>query len=380
MPKKTHINALTGARFFAIMVIVCSHFEFLYQYNIGNIYSLFFHNATMGVDFFFMLSGFGIMLSNIQKKSKSKTNNIKSLLDFSWAHVSEIYPLYIITLLIGIPYYMLISIIEEGKSFFHTVIFSVVKFAACLTLLQSSTGMMCFSHSLNAVCWFLSTLFCIHLVSPIVMKYLKRIVRNMRTAVIAIVIIIFSSYVSAILFERIDKRTIFDALCYVSPYRRIFYVICGMIIAQMYTFHQKFMKSAVLEYISIGSAMVWFFTRNSVSEHIGAFIYIVDMILCACVLYTLSFEKGKISRILASKTMVYLGNISIYIFITHYLIRMYVDFFVRQLSLESLTSAFVEIIVILGFTFLVSFILDRHYQTMKMNIKKIYEKFRNMVH
>ena len=362
------------------MVIVCSHFEFLYQYNIGNMYSLFFHNATMGVDFFFMLSGFGIMLSNIQKNSNNKKNNIKSLFNFSWAHVSEIYPLYIITLLIGIPYYMLISIMEEGKSFLRTVIFSVVKFAACLTLLQSSTGMMCFSHSLNAVCWFLSTLFCIHLVSPIIMKYLKRIVRNIRTAVIAIAITIFSSYVSAILFEWIDKRTIFDALCYVSPYRRIFYVICGMIIAQMYTFHQKFIKSAVLEYMSMGFAMVWFFARNSVSECIGSFVYIIDMILCACVLYALSLEKGKISKIFASKTMVYLGNISIYIFITHYLIRVYVDFFVRQLSMESPTIAIVEIIVILGFTFLVSFILGRYYQSMKMNIKKNYEKFRNIVH
>lgn len=380
MPKKKHINALTGARFTAIMVIVCSHFEFLCQYSIGNIYSLFFHNATMGVDFFFMLSGFGIMLSNIQKNSNNKTNNIKSLFNFSWTHVSEIYPLYVITLLIGIPYYMLISIMEEGQSFFQTVIFSVVKFTACLTLLQSSTGMMCFSHSLNAVCWFLSTLFCIHLVSPIVMKYLKRNVRNLRTAVIAIAITIFSSYVFAILFEWIDKRTIFDALCYVSPYRRIFYVICGMIIAQMYTFSQKLIKSVVVEYMSIGFAMVWFFARNAVSDCVGSFIYVVDMILCACVLYALSLEKGKISRIFASKTMVYLGNISIYIFITHYLIRMYVDFWVRQLSLESLTIAFIEIIVILSFTFLVSFILDRYYRTMKMNIKKIYEKFRNMVY
>ena len=166
MQEKKQIKALTGARFAAIMIIVGSHFEFLYQYSIGSIYYNYFHNATMGVDFFFMLSGFGMMLSSIKTDpaGKKQNNTLKSLLNYSFKHVSKIYPLYVATLLIGIPYYMMHSIIENGKSFFEASIHTISKFIVCLTLLQSTTGMMRFSHGLNAVCWFLSTLFCIYII------------------------------------------------------------------------------------------------------------------------------------------------------------------------------------------------------------------------
>jgi peptidoglycan/LPS O-acetylase OafA/YrhL len=46
-----------------IFVIVISHLEFLNNYSIGNVYQQYFHNPTLAVDFFFMLSGFGMMYS-----------------------------------------------------------------------------------------------------------------------------------------------------------------------------------------------------------------------------------------------------------------------------------------------------------------------------
>lgn len=62
------INTLTGARFAAIMLIVINHFEFLQQYGkLGELYQRYFHSATIGVDFFFMLSGFGMMLSSTNR-------------------------------------------------------------------------------------------------------------------------------------------------------------------------------------------------------------------------------------------------------------------------------------------------------------------------
>ena len=73
--------------------------------------------------------------------------------------------------------------------------------------------------------------------------------------------------------------------------------------------------------------------------------------------------------------MVYLGNISIYIFITHYLIRTYVDLLFRKLRLASTLTALVEMIVILAITFAVSAMLDRYDHVMKRNLKKMYDKY-----
>lgn len=58
------IDSLTGARFLAIMMIVFSHFDFLTcNENVWWVYKTFFKNASLGVNYFFMLSGFGLYVS-----------------------------------------------------------------------------------------------------------------------------------------------------------------------------------------------------------------------------------------------------------------------------------------------------------------------------
>lgn len=139
------------------MIIVFSHFEFLYDYGVfGKVYELFFHNATMGVDFFFMLSGFGMMLSSLRRDPNGTVpiGGIKGLITFGKQHVKKIYPVYVFFLLCGIPYEILTGYIEYGHSLMRQAIKCVILFLIDLTLLQTATGRKTFSHSLNGVCWF----------------------------------------------------------------------------------------------------------------------------------------------------------------------------------------------------------------------------------
>ena len=57
------LKQLDGLRFFAIITIILSHLEFLKELKFGNVYWNHFHNATWGVDYFFILSGFGLFYS-----------------------------------------------------------------------------------------------------------------------------------------------------------------------------------------------------------------------------------------------------------------------------------------------------------------------------
>lgn len=225
------IDSLTGARFLAIMIIVFSHFEFLKDYgSFGRTYWNWWHNATMGVDFFFIMSGFGMMLSSIRRDpSGSKpVGGLYGSLKFGIHHVKKIYSIYFTMLLIGIPYAVLLGIFEYGGNPITQIIKNVIYFFGDLTLLQATTGRASLSHSLNGVCWFLSSLFCIYLVSPFIMQWLKRHVKTVRTAIVGVVICIICSYLLAILFTNIDdKPWFFDDLCYGSPYRRVFYVFRG---------------------------------------------------------------------------------------------------------------------------------------------------------
>lgn len=363
------IDSLTGARFLAIMIIVFNHFEFLKDYgSFGRTYWNWWHNATMGVDFFFMMSGFGMMLSSIRRDpSGSKpVGGLHGSLKFGIHHVKKIYPIYFTMLLIGIPYAVLSGIFEYGGNLITQIIKEVILFFGDLTLLQTATGRDNFILSLNGVCWFLSSLFCIYLVSPFIMQWLKRHVKTVRTAIVGVVICIICSYLLAILFTNIEDKTwFFDDLCYSSPYRRVFYVIPGMLLAQVYTFHQQdesycmpvLFSSGAFEYLSIGFSMVWFFWWHQFSE--TYWVYIVNMIVVACDLYAIAIRRGKISHLFETKPMIYLGNISIYIFITHYLIRMYVDFIVRMTGIGSLPVAICEVVIILLLTFVASLWLNK---------------------
>ena len=359
---RKRIDSLTGARFLAIMTIVISHFEFLSKCSFGRLYDTYFHNPTMGVDFFFMLSGFGMMLSTCEICSENggeKQSELNISVSYAIKHIKNIYPLYVTMLLIGIPYYLIYKIFETGASIISSVINSVIQLGCAITLLQSATGISSFSHALNGVCWFLSTLFCIYLISPMIMNCFKRVLYTKWLAMLGLGISIMISYILAILFDYIEKNTIFDDLVYGSPYRRVFYVTSGMIIAIIYRFSDKEKTSVALEYVSVAVSIIYFFVRNSVENKFGMLIYIIDMLVCSAFLYSLSLEKGRISKLLASKMMVYLGNISVYIFITHYLIRMYVDFLVRYFNLQSDWTAIIEVILILSLTMLISVLIER---------------------
>lgn len=54
------VNALDGARVIAMLVIVLSHVSILSFYPTNGMLIRFFNNPTIGVDYFFMLSGYGI--------------------------------------------------------------------------------------------------------------------------------------------------------------------------------------------------------------------------------------------------------------------------------------------------------------------------------
>ncbi len=129
---KQHIDSLTGARFFAVMIVVFSHFEFLKQYGkCGDICWNYYHkNATMAVDFFFMLSGFGMMLSSIRRDPNGELpiGGISGLINYGIRHIRKIYPVYVAFLLVGIPAYLYVGYFDYGQSLWKLIANSTLFF------------------------------------------------------------------------------------------------------------------------------------------------------------------------------------------------------------------------------------------------------------
>ena len=257
------------------------------------------------------------MLSSMRRdpSGAAPVGGIRGSLGFAQRHIRKIWPIYVIMLLVGVVYQLLYGTLELDFSPLRQIAKSAVLFPVCLTLLQSLTGSTSFSHALNGVCWFLSTIFCIYLISPFIMQFLKRHICKTHEALIGALVCIIASMLLGIVFESITARiAFFDDLDYGSPYRRVFYVILGMLLAQLYTWGRQhdghgnvIERSGALEYLFIACSMVWFFTRQVVWSSAGPVTYLIDMTLVGGDTYALAVSKGAVSRLLSTRPLVYLG-------------------------------------------------------------------------
>lgn len=359
------IETLTGMRFVAIMLIVISHFDFFIPKTelMGTVFYNYLKNATFGVDYFFILSGFGLMLSDIHRNGSTKYNNITIINSIKYAiqHIKKIYPLYITTILLGIPIYIYLSLIA-GKSMSLIISFLLLKLSACILLIQSAFGVLWLSHAFNGVCWFLSCLFCIYLVSPFFINLLKKYCISIRRIIISLLTLPILAVLTAVIFKQIEYNTCFDDIVYGSPYRRCIYVVFGMVIALLFN---KIKNTKKIKYINTYEIFLlifgifWYIFRHTVLFALPYInlIYIIDMIFAGLTVLLLSLNKGHISNWFSNNKLVYLGNLSMYIFLIHYIICEYLHKIYKYYNINSTYSATIMISIELILTFMLSILL-----------------------
>ena len=343
------IQSLEGLRVIMLAIIVLSHFEFLENYTGGDIYMKFFHNATLGVDYFFMLSGFGLMASG--KNPYDVHHKIRSSVNFAIERIKKIYPIYLFTLLFSLPY-----IVMQGGN----IVNIIIKFLISLTLFQSATGILAFSHSINGVGWFLSTLFIIYYLCPYMLQICKKIIQNKQNAVtFTIAIFMFVPGISLI-FDYIETHTFFDDLRYGSPYIRVFYVFLGIIICQSLKYFdiKKFTNSVWEGFVSI-LAIGWFSFRNSCGFNIGI-NKLIDIFICSVLLIIFSAEEGVISKFIGNRWILGINKWCMYIYLIHYPVRMYIDMLFKTMSLGNMWYiGILEVLLIIFVTMLISYVVHR---------------------
>lgn len=349
------ILQLEGLRFIMCCIIILSHLEFLGGSGIfGDFYTTYLHNATLAVDYFFMLSGFGIYLS-----SKRPECTLKNAYKFAVDKVKKIYPAYLFSLLISLPItvYTLLKFSGIGKAILKLFVF----LGADVTLYQSIAGTTMFSHSINGVCWFLSTLFICYIACPWLLRVVDKI-RNKSQALIMIcglVVITLALSSGALLIQ--NNLSVLNDLWYGHPFIRCWYLAIGMCIGYLYKESKTQMGSG--QELLIGAiAIAYFFGRNSIPLGKGLLRFL-DIVLCIIFLYVFACGRGKLSDGLSTKLMVNLGKISMYLFLFHYPVRMLIGtvFDNNGWNSEWLLLIQVALIIIITclITYLYRFVEDR---------------------
>lgn len=330
------IPQLEGLRFIMCCMIILSHFEFLSNSKIVGGYTKYFHNATMAVDYFFMLSGFGIYLS--QKRSEK---SFKSKIEFGKNKIKKIYPAYIVSLVVMLPctYFGLRpygSVINAGLK-------SLMLLGVDLSLLQSVTGMTFFSHSLNGVCWFLSCIFVCYIVMAFVIKKIDNI-RSNREAEVCFLISIIIVLLLSLAASKIEQMNLsggkINDLWYGHPAIRWWYLLIGAILGTLYK--KTDIEFGTLTEVGITAvACVYFVLRNSLLEIMNQnFLRFFDLLLCSMVLFGFSKGTGFISQALSNNRMLWLSRTTMYLYLFHYPVRALVDnFFVEINAISTLGEA-----------------------------------------
>lgn len=326
--KKSKIDTLTSLRFFMILIIAFTHVYFLGgSDNVGKFIHTHFQNPSLPVEFFFVMSGFGLTYRSLFKGKVAMEGNFSFLkgLKFGMQRMKKLYWLYVLTMASMIPLTTLWKnweLNDWAMSGIHTFI----NFFADLTLTQSLYGLSNIAIGLNGPCWFISALFILYCFYPLLEKLNQRIVKlPIRKIIIFLLLIELLSFLLLIPLSYLKDHSQFDYFAYGSPFARFFSMFSGILICDLfYKGRGKLSNSTLWEVVAISVVLLWIYNMRVYYDPHDNYTYrypivaVINNLISLGIVYIFSFESGAISRILLKRTLVTLGGCAMYIYLLHY--------------------------------------------------------------
>ena len=342
------IKSLTSVRFIFAFMVFLSHLSFL-KTNTPSVSGWLFENifskGSMGVCFFFVLSGFILSYSYHDKFSAG--NLSRSL--FYVGRFSRIYPLHIFCFALSIP---LLIYSYEGH-----LLKILVKAVFNLTLTQSFVPIRSVYFSFNAPSWSLSDEMFFYLLFPLLTISIRP--KNILNSTLIALILTFA----VIVLLLIIPKHFHHALFYINPVSRLYDFVIGIILFSYYR-HIKCNSIKLglsFEIISLISFIVFFIMRSCIPATIVNSVYY--MIPICLVILSISLEQGMISCFLQSKLFVSLGEVSFSFYMIHQLVIRYRGMFCPNSISGSLA---IDSIILFIISIVLSYVV---YNTLELNAK-----------
>lgn len=283
--------------------------------------------GAYGVSIFFVLSGF--LLINAYWE---RTINISLKDNFLFAlnKVKRLYPLYVITMIIHLIGCIFNLYRDKGElSYFVKLCIEAI---LNLSLLQSWYPDNQIAMSLNGVSWYLSAAVFLYFVFPWILRYIKsnNSFRNIFLGVTCVLLqIIFSAIAS------LGSSSFFSWATYTFPLYRLGDFIIGCLLGVLYhkniiiIFDKKIIATICeLLLIAFSFLVVNYQTRGGQIVGINRILFnetLPYLTTSAAMIILFAKNRGILTRLLSNKYVVFIGNISPYTFLTHYVINFYLN-------------------------------------------------------
>ena len=357
--KNKSLQALRGIAFIGIFLLHAG--------------SSYFEWSMQGVSVFFVLSGF---LLAIKYNADELDFSIRGSFRFSFSRIKKIYPLHILTMLAValLNFAALIVKYDMAVSKIHELI---LKLVLNITLLQSWYPNALINFSLNGVAWYLSTLCFLYFLFPILQKKIEKISPRKRI-IVGFLILIIQILASIPMANRIEGYDpIYVWFCQCFPIFRIGDLYWGIILGNYYkenkSVEAKKWNINLIETIAlVATIAISLWIKNSETNMITAGIKnntTLYILMAVIWVYLFANSKGIITKALSNKVFIWLGDISSYLFLIHYVVTSYFG------SLQSFIGEEfqgVKLVVLICIEFILSVICSLIYR--KLQIGKFIHK------
>ena len=300
---------------------------------------------ALGVSIFFVLSGFLMFCSHCYENPKL---SLKNNLAFSLNKIKRLYPLHIITMFFAILL-MLANLISYKIAFNYGLLKTTLRdIFLNVTLTQTWFPDSQVNVSLNGVAWYLSVTLFLYFMFPCINKKL-RTMRNI-TLFATSITVLFLQWLLCIPYIKYvgGGSHLYIWFMYCFPIFRLgdFWVGCclGKYYISTPRHNNNFIVTSIIEIaVLLLTIHIYKFMKIShtspymIALQNSTTIYIP---LATCWVYLFAKKEGIITTLLSNRILVWLGNISAYAFLIHYVYTQYTNFAIRvfNIRLSNLTS------------------------------------------
>ncbi|SEA01505.1 Peptidoglycan/LPS O-acetylase OafA/YrhL, contains acyltransferase and SGNH-hydrolase domains [Pseudobutyrivibrio sp. ACV-2] len=320
---------------------------------------------TLGVSIFYVLSGF---LTFYKHGNDYMNSTVKDNIRFSWNHISKLYPLHIITMCFAVLLEIILKIQYGLTVKGLLVIFG--KIILSILLIQTWVPYSSINVSLNGVSWYLSVSLFLYFMFPVI----KNIIIKKKNSFLFItcLFILLLEIILCIPWVYIlgEDSKIYIWFMYCFPVFRMGDFIVGICLGKWYKegvfdHDLNFFKMSVVEIFATIITILayrWKNVRGGVlieSTHNRTTIYIV---IAAVWVVLFAKANGVITKSLCNKMTYFLGDISPYIFLIHYVVTSWTNVFV---SCSGLQLGFVIKYIVIVLELIISVLLACGYKRIK---------------
>lgn len=301
--KPVIIHSLTSLRMFAALFVFLSHLGILSQSSIPLFQEAahYFTNGYVGVTFFFILSGFIINYSFRRHLEAGKFSKP----DFIVYRLARLLPVHIVSLI------CVLFLFGYASNFDAT---NKEALAYNTLLLHSFIPDAAYYFSFNAVSWSISCEMFFYISFCLFVKF--------KTIALAFILLAIQA-VNIYLLNDPPTDISLHWLFYINPLFRVSDFILGIIICRAFLATPVTPKRGVCSVMEFGSLLflaltVYFATKHTTNPN---YTYDVMFIPCmASIVIAFAFNGGAISKILANKYLIILGEISFSFYMFHWMI------------------------------------------------------------